>query len=147
VYPVSVAPKSRLSQTGSVWEQVDTQGSPQSSGDQKLAVEVAAQIGDARLVAATRVLDGPRGQEKLTERETRLVMTLCRSEGLVSRPLVYRSLFQRDWDPFDRSLDVHMSNLRRKLKAVSKEPAIIANRRGENYELRGFPRIEISNPL
>jgi DNA-binding response OmpR family regulator len=121
--------------------------SQESSSDRQLAVEVAVQIGDARLVFATRVLDGPRGQEILTEHETRLLMTLCRSEGLVSRPLVYRWLFQRDWDPFDRSLDVHMSNLRRKLKAVSKEPVIIANLRGEGYELRGFRHIKISNPL
>lgn len=100
------------------------------------SVEVAAQVGDARLVLATRALTGPLGVQRLTERETRLLVTLCRTTGPLSRSMSYRALFQRDWDPLDRSLDVHVSNLRRKLQAVSGIPGIVATLRGEGYELR-----------
>ena len=107
-------------------------------------IEVAAQVGDTRLVLATRTLTGPRGTQRLTERETRLLVALCHSEGPLSRLLSYRALFQRDWDPLDRSLDVHVSNLRRKLQAVSSHPGIVATLRGQGYELRVPSTIEMS---
>jgi DNA-binding response OmpR family regulator len=113
-----------------------------SIDDLQRPVEVMAQLGDARLDLSTRALVGPIGQEHLTERELRLIMALCRSLGPLSRQLTYRSLFQREWDAFDRSLDVHISNLRRKLKSVSQTPVVIANLRGEGYELRGSFHIE-----
>jgi DNA-binding response OmpR family regulator len=111
----------------------------------RLRIEVAAQIGDARLVLATRALTGPLGAQRLTEREARLLVALCHSGGPLSRPKSYRVLFQRDWDPLDRSLDVHVSNLRRKLQAVSTHPGIVATLRGQGYELRVPSSVEMSD--
>lgn len=104
--------------------------------------EIAVQVGDARLVLATRTLTGPLGAQRLTERETRLLIALCRCGGPLSRSMSYRALFQRDWDPLDRSLDVHVSNLRRKLQTVTSIPGIVATLRGEGYELRAPSAIE-----
>jgi len=107
---------------------------------------VAARIGDAHLLLSTCMLSGPLGEQRLTERETRLLMALCRSDGPLSRLTAYRVLFQREWDALDRSLDVHISNLRRKLQSVSAQPGIVATVRGEGYELRVPCSIETSDP-
>jgi DNA-binding response OmpR family regulator len=115
---------------------------PRPDERDKRAIAVSVQIGDARLVLASRLLEGPRGSERLTEREIELLVALCRSDGLLSRQLAYQVLFQRSWDPLDRKLDVHMSNLRRKLEAVTHQKGIISTKRGEGYDLRAPSKIE-----
>ena len=93
-------------------------------------------IGKARLDVATSELAGPKGASHLTTREARLLVALCRASGVLSREATYREVFERDWDPGDRSLDVHVANLRRKLEAACDERTVIATIRGEGYELR-----------
>ena len=39
----------------------------------------------------------------------------------------------RDWDPFDRSVDVHISNLRKKLDLDPNLPSLIRTVRGTGY--------------
>lgn len=104
--------------------------------------EIALHIGGAQLDIATRNLYGPNGEERLTEHELRLLLALCRSEGTLGRAATYREVFQRDWDPSDRSLDVHVSNLRSKLMAACNTPGLIATVRGQGYQLRGPFKIE-----
>jgi len=104
--------------------------------------EVALHIGGAHLDIATRILHGPHGDHRLTEHEQRLLLALCRSEGPLGRAATYREVFQRAWDPSDRSLDVHVSNLRSKLMAACNTPGLIATVRGQGYQLRGPFRVE-----
>ena len=93
-------------------------------------------LGDAVLDCAGGQLTGPSGSAQLTAREVRLLMALARSAGPLSREAVSREIYQRTWDPMDRSLDVHMANLRRKFGAVLGERPVIGTVRGEGYELR-----------
>ena len=41
----------------------------------------------------------------------------------------------RDWQPYDRSIDLHVSHLRKKIEADPKNPAIIKTVRGAGYVL------------
>lgn len=102
----------------------------------------AVRLGSTRLDLATAELTGPRGTARLTAREARLVLALARSAGPLSREATYHEVFQRPWDPSDRSLDVHVANLRRKLEGVCEEPTVIAAVRGQGYELRVSATIE-----
>lgn len=108
--------------------------------------EVALHIGGARLDIATRELHGPHSKERLTEHEQRLLLALCRNEGTLGRAGAYREVFQREWNPTDRSLDVHVSNLRGKLQNACNSPGLIATVRGQGYQLRGALRIEYGEP-
>ena len=103
---------------------------------------LAVRLGAARLDLASGELSGPRGLAHLTARESRLLVELCRSVGPLSREATYREVFQRTWDPADRSLDVHVANLRRKLESTCEERQIIATVRGEGYELQVAGTIE-----
>jgi len=103
---------------------------------------VAAAIGATRLDVPGRVLSGPNGTATLTVREANLLLALCTTSGLLSRPAAYREVFRRNWDPSDRSLDVHVANVRRKLEAVSGEGELITAVRGEGYKLQRSVQLE-----
>lgn len=92
-------------------------------------------LGDVTLDLDARNLKGPLGTEKITGLESRLLATLYNSAGPVSRTTIYLALFHREWDSFDRSLDVHISNIRRKLRTVTASQIVISNIRGKGYKL------------
>lgn len=93
-------------------------------------------FGGARLDCASGRIEGPLGQARLTSREVGLLIAMCRSTGPLARKSAYREILGREWDPRDRSLDVHIANLRRKLESTCPERAIIGTVRGAGYELR-----------
>lgn len=92
-------------------------------------------LSDSRLDCASGDITGPRGHARLTAREVNLVLALCRSQGTLSREAAYREILERPWDPLDRTLDVHVANLRRKLSETCTEDVIIRTVRGSGYEL------------
>lgn len=53
----------------------------------------------------------------------------------VSREVLLEAVFHRSWTPYDRSIDVHMANLRRKLEPNPHHPAVIKTVRGVGYVL------------
>lgn len=93
-------------------------------------------LDQATLNLGSGLMQGPAGQAQLTAREVRLVMALVRSQAPLSREAVSREVYQRPWDPMDRSLDVHVANLRRKFESVLGGQVVIATVRGEGYALR-----------
>lgn len=99
-------------------------------------------VGAARVEVATRSLNGPAGATRLTIRELRLLLALCYSGGMLTRESIYREVFRRDWDPRDRSLDVHVAHLRQKLRDVGENVTTIVTLRGEGYELEGQVQVE-----
>jgi DNA-binding response OmpR family regulator len=65
---------------------------------------------------------------------------LARAAGaIVSREEIYRSLRGIEYDGLDRSMDVRIVRLRRKLGDDSKAPTLIKNVRGEGYLLSRQP--------
>ncbi|WP_228721469.1 response regulator [Desulfosediminicola ganghwensis] len=70
----------------------------------------------------------------LTSLEFKLLERLVSAEGdIVDRDELYRSVLDREQSPLDRSLDVHLSNLRRKLKQAVGKSKLIVSVRGEGY--------------
>ena len=73
---------------------------------------------------------------KLTGMEAELLYVLVRADGeTLSRDEIFRRIHGRDWDPFDRSLEVHLSHLRKKLAQVSNIEIPIIGIRGVGYRL------------
>lgn len=73
----------------------------------------------------------------LTPIEYEMLLTLARSAGRVkSREQLLLEIADRDFEAFDRSIDVHISALRKKLGDDSKSPRFIETVRGAGYRMR-----------
>ncbi len=73
----------------------------------------------------------------LTPVEYELLLVLARSAGRVkTREQLLLEAAERDFEAFDRSIDVHVSSLRRKLGDDPKEPRFIETVRGAGYRMR-----------
>ena len=73
----------------------------------------------------------------LTRQEFDLLASLARSAGRVkTREQLLLEVAERDFEVFDRSIDVHISSLRKKLNDDPKEPRFIETIRGVGYRLK-----------
>ncbi|MBN8249831.1 MAG: winged helix-turn-helix transcriptional regulator, partial [Verrucomicrobia bacterium] len=73
---------------------------------------------------------------ELTPVEFDLLTLLARSKGRVrTRESLLEEARDRNFDVFDRSIDVHISALRRKLGDDPKQPRFIRTYRGAGYML------------
>ena len=73
---------------------------------------------------------------KLTNAEFTILVTLMRSPGeMVSRDALTRAALGRQLLPDDRSLDTHISNLRKKLTTEDRQESPIRSIRGSGYIL------------
>jgi DNA-binding response OmpR family regulator len=85
--------------------------------------------------ARTVTLDGDPLQ--LTAVEFDLLLALAKVPGRVkTREQLLLEVADRDFDVFDRSIDVHISSLRRKLKDDAKSPRFIVTVRSAGYMMR-----------
>lgn len=74
----------------------------------------------------------------LTRSEYRLLETLHRnSEEVLSKAFLYQHVLQRGYAPHDRSLDMHISQIRRKLKAIGYTEREVRTVWGRGYTLSG----------
>ncbi|MDF2488461.1 MAG: pfeR [Pseudomonas sp.] len=72
----------------------------------------------------------------LTPSEYRLLETLRRSQDeVLSKPFLYQQVLQRGYARHDRSLDMHVSQIRRKLKAIGYHEQQIRTVWGKGYVL------------
>jgi len=77
-------------------------------------------------------------QLKLTPTEFRLLGALARDPGRVfSREQLINQVFGYDFEGFDRSVDVHILNLRRKLEPDPNHPRYIKTVYGAGYKFDG----------
>ncbi|WP_062380043.1 response regulator transcription factor [Pseudomonas abietaniphila] len=73
---------------------------------------------------------------QLTPSEYRLLETLWRNpEDVLSKPFLYQHVLQRGYSQHDRSLDMHISQIRRKLKAIGYEAHQVRTVWGKGYVL------------
>jgi two-component system response regulator CpxR len=93
-------------------------------------------VDDLELDAAARsVMQGGKRID-LTSVEFALLETLMRFPGqVVSREQLSESVLGRKFDPFDRSLDMHVSRLRRKLSENGTRDEQVKTIRGAGYQL------------
>jgi DNA-binding response OmpR family regulator len=93
------------------------------------------ELGDLQLDASRNVAIVAAETIALTSVESAILKSLCERAGRpVSRAHLYRVVFNRDCLPFDRSLDTHVSNLRRKLGTKVDGCARIQAVRGIGYQ-------------
>lgn len=93
-------------------------------------------IGDIYINAATREAKINGEAVSLTALEFDLLLSLMRSAGRVlDRDTLLDEVAGRSYDVFDRSVDVHISSLRRKLGDDSKHPRYIKTVRSVGYML------------
>jgi DNA-binding response OmpR family regulator len=72
----------------------------------------------------------------LTTREFQLLAALVEhSQRVLSRDLMLELLTGRDWTPIDRSIDVLVGKLRKKLRDDATRPQLIKTVRGTGYKL------------
>jgi DNA-binding response OmpR family regulator len=73
---------------------------------------------------------------RLTRREYQLIEVLARAEGkIIAREDVYRAIWNADMEREDRSVDVLVHKVRRKLERASSEWAYIHTHYGHGYRL------------
>jgi two-component system response regulator CpxR len=90
------------------------------------------QIGDIELNPATREVRRGSTRIALTSSEFDILEVLMRSAGrVVSRDEIATVLYQRELTPYERSVDVHIGHLRKKLEDAGGE--IIRTVRGSGY--------------
>ena len=85
-------------------------------------------------VSARRLVDGEGGDIPLTTGEFELLLALLqRARQVVTRDQLMNALHGRDTGPFDRSIDVQIGRLRRKLETDPVHPQRIKSVRGVGY--------------
>lgn len=70
----------------------------------------------------------------LTSMEFNLLKLFARNQGRVlNRDQILEGAHDRAWDPFDRSIDIRISRIRRKIEVNPQKPLVIRTVRGEGY--------------
>jgi DNA-binding response OmpR family regulator len=93
-------------------------------------------VGQLRIMPDTRSAVLGDQPMDLTPVEFDLLLSLARAKGRVrSREALLEENRDRNYDVFDRSIDVHISALRRKLGDDPKQPRFIRTYRGAGYML------------
>lgn len=83
---------------------------------------------------AAQLLDDTGGEIALTAMEFRLLKVFIENRGRVlNRDQLLELAHDRGWDPFDRSIDIRVSRLRRKIEKVPSKPEIIRTVRSLGY--------------
>ncbi|HEX3850683.1 MAG TPA: response regulator transcription factor [Polyangiaceae bacterium] len=93
-------------------------------------------VGPITLHTGTRLVHVTGRQVALTGAEFRVLELLMRSAGqVISREAMTEQALGRKLVPYDRSIDTHISNLRRKLELDAGKNPMIKNVRGSGYTL------------
>lgn len=97
--------------------------------------ENIARFGDFSLDIEAAKLTAADGSEvPLTAMEFSLLKAFAENKGRVlNRDQILEQAHDRSWDPFDRSIDIRISRLRRKIEKNPEKPSIIKTVRGIGY--------------
>ncbi len=85
-------------------------------------------------LAAARLLAEDGSEVPLTAMEFSLLKVFARNrKRVLNRDQILEQAHDRAWDPFDRSIDIRISRLRRKIEENPQKPVIIRTVRGIGY--------------
>jgi two-component system phosphate regulon response regulator OmpR len=92
-------------------------------------------FGPCRLdLAAARLYDAEGAEVPITAMEFSLLKVFAENPGRVlNRDQLLEQAHDRSWDPFDRSIDIRISRLRRKIEPNAAKPEVIRTVRGVGY--------------
>ena len=83
---------------------------------------------------AARLFDDDGEEIPLTAMEFRLLKLFSENKARVlNRDQILEQAHDRAWDPFDRSIDIRISRLRRKIESNPQKPRLIRTVRGIGY--------------
>lgn len=100
----------------------------------KAPVFGSLRVGPIELEPDNRIVRRAGEEVILTELEFQILELLMRSAGrVVSRDEIAAALYQRETTPYERSLDVHVSHLRKKIEREGK--SLIQTVRGAGYRM------------
>lgn len=81
-----------------------------------------------------KLFDGDGDEIPITAMEFRLLRVLAENRGRVlSRDQLLAQAHDRGWEPFDRSIDLRISRIRRKIEPNPAKPEVIRTVRGVGY--------------
>ncbi len=94
-----------------------------------------ARFGDYTLdLEAAKMMSDDGEEIPLTAMEFSLLKAFADNKGRVlNRDQILEQAHDRTWDPFDRSIDIRISRLRRKIEKNPEKPSIIRTVRGIGY--------------
>lgn len=94
-----------------------------------------ARFGDYLLdIQAAKMTASDGSELSLTAMEFNLLKAFAQNKGRVlNRDQILEQAHDRSWDPFDRSIDIRISRLRRKIEKNPEKPTIIRTVRGLGY--------------
>jgi two-component system response regulator CpxR len=108
--------------------------------DETSDAEADVTVGDLTLSPSTRAVTLAKAQIELTTLEFNLLEVLLRRAGtIVTRDELAQLAMGRNLAPFDRSVDVHISKLRRKLSGREDSESRIKSIRGAGYMYAASP--------
>ena len=85
-------------------------------------------------LGAARLVGEDDREIPLTAMEFNLLKLFARNRGRVlSRDAILEGAHDRPWDPFDRSIDIRISRIRRKIEVNPGKPEVIRTVRGIGY--------------
>ena len=94
-------------------------------------------VGDLEMDESSRTAMLANEPLSLTAVEFDLLLSLAKAPGRIkSREQLLIEVADRDFDVFDRSIDVHISSLRKKLRDDAREPKFIVTVRSAGYMMR-----------
>jgi len=95
----------------------------------------SAHFGDFKLdLEAHKLFDAEGGEVAITSMEYNLLKTFAdHPNRVLNRDQLLEMAHDREWDPFDRSIDIRISRLRKKLEQDPTKPQIIKTVRGVGY--------------
>ncbi|CDO35460.1 MULTISPECIES: response regulator [Novosphingobium] len=83
---------------------------------------------------AAKLFDGDGHALPLTAMEFNLLKLFARNKGRVlNRDQILEGAHDRAWEPFDRSIDIRISRIRKKIESNPEKPAVIRTVRGIGY--------------
>lgn len=126
--PKTYSPRELLARLRAVIRRAAHPSAPSESAEEEIVVgALHVNVGARVAVLDDQPLD-------LTPVEFDLLHSLARARGRVkTREALLEEIRERDYDVFDRSIDVHISALRKKLGDDPKEPRFIKTVRGAGY--------------
>jgi two-component system phosphate regulon response regulator OmpR len=83
---------------------------------------------------AAKLTDEEGNEIPITSMEFNLLKLFARNRGRVlNRDQILEGAHDRSWDPFDRSIDIRISRIRRKIEINPQKPTVIRTVRGIGY--------------
>jgi two-component system phosphate regulon response regulator OmpR len=83
---------------------------------------------------AAKLIDDDGSEVPLTSMEFNLLKLFARNRGRVlNRDQILEGAHDRAWDPFDRSIDIRISRIRKKIEVNPAKPEVIRTVRGVGY--------------